>query len=282
MKNSVKSDIFEFLKESGGEPFSFREIHRRLSRAKKRHNPRTIDRHLKQLIIDPYSQIKMKKIGKSYVVWYSWALPQVGGLDALNQLAMSGQYPITQVITKIGDVRKPTIIFFQETKGRKPEQSARLIADAKKEVLWWAGDFSVFNEFKEDIVSFLKRGGKCRILMNITRFSRENARAILELGKQYPTQIELRHWQSFWRGGIFDRKKVILIEKEALTVEAANKPSNGKRSSPEEFEFRSWELDGNEQNYAPWVNWLLMVWNGHWEKAAIGPNAERYIDMLGK
>jgi len=275
----VEAEICEILKESGGEPFSFREIHRLMSNADKKHNPRTIDKYLKKLIGDPFSGVKMKRVGKSYVVWFSWALPQVAGLTGLNQLATSGQYPIHQIITKINEVEKAREMYFTETKGRKPEQSANGLAGSTKEVLWWSGDFSVFKELKDDIVSFLKRGGTLRILMNITRFSSQNAMDILDLKKQYPN-LEVRHWESYWRGAIFDRKKVLLIEKEPKAPKATMEVSNGKPSPPGKFNFRSWILKGSSQNMAPWVNWFVMIWNSHWEKAAIGPKVEALIGML--
>jgi hypothetical protein len=49
--------------------------------------------------------------------------------------------------------------------------------------------------------------------MNITEFSVKNARDILDLSREYP-KLELRHWESYWRGMISDKRKVLLVKKQ--------------------------------------------------------------------
>jgi hypothetical protein len=127
----------------------------------------------------------------------------------------------------------------------------------------------------------LKRGGAFKVLMNITEFSVKNARDILDLSREYP-KLELRHWESYWRGMISDKRKVLLVKKTAKSPEAALKISDGVPGSPKDFSWDIYEMDESKQNFTTWVNWFIMVYYTHGEKASIGPSAKWLINELSK
>ena len=221
-------------------------------------------------------------------MWYGWELPLVDR-EMLDEMALNGQYPIHLIMGKIDEIAKPEDdgYFHPKRLMRESRESferlEELILGAQKEILWWAGDFSTFDEQRDTIVESLKKGVDFKALMNIDLPSLNTAKKLAKLKETY-SNLELRHWVSQWRGSIFDRKDVRLIQK-TLKKEARSRRSmivsSGKPGSDIDFIYKAWFIPGEKgYNLAHWVNWFCMVWDHHWEKAGKGPKAETVIETL--
>lgn len=271
-------EIFDFLRNAQGEPYSIRRIHEVLD---EKYDIRSITKDLRELASNPSYNVKSKVIGRSEVYWHSNILPSIEGMDQLNTLALNRQYPIHQIIAKINDIKKVKGDYFRPEDDLEsgPHRSSYLISETKEEVLWWAGDFSIFQEIRPYFVKFLENGGSIKILMNITQFSHDTARKILDLCADYP-EIEMRHWESQWRGTICDRKIVWLVEKLPRRSDVIKKLSDGTRGKVEDFEYLGWLIDSKVVRMEPWVQWFCTIWDAHWEKSKISPSPSKILEQL--
>ena len=271
--------IVEFLKNKRGEPFSISGLNSEIGGLG---DNRTIARDLDHIVQSKLYNIRHKIIGKSYVYWHSNNLPLVEGIDVLNKLALNRQYPIHTIIAKMNEISGPESEFLEPERDftSGTHRTSRLISETKKELLWWSGDFSIFDMIKKHFIKFLENGGRIKILMNVTKYSLKNAKGVIELSQMYPSKVEIRHWESQWRGAIGDRKIVWLVEKMPRRPEAMLNLSNGKMGSSDDFMYRGWYLNSNIQNQAPWVNWCCYQWDEHWKESEISPSVSELIYQL--
>ena len=280
-EKTVENNVLHLLFEGCGKPFSLKQIKIALEKKGMKTDMRSIETAVKSL--ERRRKIKITNLAKAIAVYLPWDFPLIEELSSLDELVRKGQYPLYAIITKMKDIGLPEEEISTEIgSGNIRKKSMESIASAKEQIMWWGGDFSVIEEFKPSIIKALEKDGlKFRILMRIDLFSLDNACKVLELQKKYPN-LEVRHWESNWRGTIFDEKTVRLIGKTPRRPDAQLLVGTGKPGTDIDFCYQAFHIDGAKTNLKQWVNWLCMVWESHWKTAEINPKPMTLVRTLSE
>lgn len=236
---------------------------------------RIVKRCVDELCNDQYSNIKIKDFGPSLkLVYYNFALPSGDKRKEVVELARRNEYPIYMIVAKIFEVDPNAFVLTERGRDRTLSSMAEAIQNTNREIYWWAGDFSSFWRVKDLLLDRLNKKMRLKILMNIGPVSYENARQIVKMQKEFPEQIELRHWESEWRGTIHDGERLRLIWK--MRRDAHEVKSNGRVGDDQRYIYVPWETTRRD-----WVNLFHdVIWNDHWKMASMNPKPETILNTV--
>lgn len=237
---------------------------------------RVVKRYVEVLRKDSYSNIRVKEYGRMFLVYYDWTLPSGDLRREFVEMARRNKYPIHLIVAKVWEV-DPNAFVLSE-RGRKQTLSSLIeaIHNVKEEICWWAGDFSSFWRIKEAILNRLDDDVQLKVLMNIGPVSYENAKQIVNLKEQYSSLVDIRHWESEWRGTIFDGKRLRLVWKMPRNIHDAI--SNGKMGNDSRYAYVPWETTRRD-----WVNVFHdIIWEDHWKMAAMSPNPKSILKIIAQ
>jgi hypothetical protein len=255
------------------EPKTYNEISKSISECSKS----VVANYIEKLAEEPNPKIQVKKYDFAYIVTPNWKLPSLALREDLDLSIIEGQYPIVNLIAKMRN--SCTLGSIQEIKGKMDltNNVRSLIEGAEKTINWWAGDFSSVHGDIPLFEKALRRQVKIQIIMNISFHSFKNAERILQLKECLPKKdkeyLQIRHWESGWRGTIVDGRVVSLVVKKHKTE--PNYYSSGDPDSDATHYYEGYVVKDQQ-----WLNYINGWWSYFWQKAGGSPEPANLIATI--